>query len=775
MSETTRAGAADGGRGTGAAGKPAIDLVTLEAETRGQGAAHGGADDPGAPADRLGICCSGGGIRSAAFNLGVLQVLDRAGVLGRARYLSAVSGGSYIASAYAIATRHSDPELLAEQSAFSPGSPEERWLRNRCSYLAYGVAGKARLVASVLVGVLANVVVLGLVLFATMRPLGWLYGRWQESLQLPAGCGSLSGEQCYRTAELAHLRPWLIGIATAVAVAVLLALVARMFYPGWPLRRWLNRVAVLVLVGAAATAVVVVVLPGLVVLTRNLLGGKEALQPVALGADATSSQTKSGNSLVLGSSVGLLAVVGTAATQLAVQLRAAFGVGKKVAAGVGRFRKLNKGLRRLLVYAVGGLVGPLAVLAGAVLILNDAATRRTPSSGEVVVWAAVLAVTLVVLRYADITSWSMHPFYKQRLSSAFAVVRARNPRTGRPEARQKDYADLTTLSDFGRDAMPSFPELVICAAANVSDPGATPPGSDVVSFVFSPSSISMAAGDGTTTRMDTADYEDRVGERRRADVTVQAAVAMSGAAISPSMGKMTIAPLRFLLALSNVRLGVWLPNPRNLPVGCDRVDGTQGRALVDRIAPANPRPYLLVKEVLGLHRLSSRYVYVTDGGHYENLGLLELVRRRCATIVCLDAAGGSPTSFSTLGQAIALIRAELNVDVSIDPTVIRPQPGKQTSQCYAVGKIHYPDGPAGTLVYVKAAVIDKGPWDVLAFAEKDAVFPAHPTASQLYTGERFEAYRALGAAAGEQAIQALSELSEAHRPSERVPEPSAAT
>ena len=77
-----------------------------------QGGPNGdGPDEPDGtrgPASGIGICCSGGGIRSAAFNLGALQSLDEADVLRRADHLSAVSGGSYIASAYAIASRYSD-------------------------------------------------------------------------------------------------------------------------------------------------------------------------------------------------------------------------------------------------------------------------------------------------------------------------------------------------------------------------------------------------------------------------------------------------------------------------------------------------------------------------------------------------------------------------------------------------------------------------------------------------------------------------------------------
>ncbi len=42
------------------------------------------------------VCLSGGGIRSAAFSLGVLQVLAYRGLLTQFHYLSTVSGGGYI-------------------------------------------------------------------------------------------------------------------------------------------------------------------------------------------------------------------------------------------------------------------------------------------------------------------------------------------------------------------------------------------------------------------------------------------------------------------------------------------------------------------------------------------------------------------------------------------------------------------------------------------------------------------------------------------------------
>src|SRR3954470_10980258 len=104
---------------------------------------------------RIGVCCSGGGIRSAAFNLGALQCLQAQRVLKQADYLSAVSGGSYIASAFCTVAKTWEKERNGEDShpglvpddalPFHPGSPEEHFLRNHLAYLASNGFAKVHL------------------------------------------------------------------------------------------------------------------------------------------------------------------------------------------------------------------------------------------------------------------------------------------------------------------------------------------------------------------------------------------------------------------------------------------------------------------------------------------------------------------------------------------------------------------------------------------------------------------------------------------------------
>jgi len=160
-----------------------------------------------------------------------------------------------------------------------------------------------------------------------------------------------------------------------------------------------------------------------------------------------------------------------------------------------------------------------------------------------------------------------------------------------------------------------------------------------------------------------SDYELAVGDKAQARfTTLPTAMAISGAAFAPSMGKMTRTPFRFFLALANLRLGVWVPNPR-------RLDKFISRNVVHQVLP---RPQYLLREMLGRNHLDAPFLYITDGGHYENLGLVELLRRKCETIWCIDASGDEVDTFSTLGGALQTAESELQISVDIQPGTTCP-------------------------------------------------------------------------------------------------------
>ena len=95
------------------------------------------------------------------------------------------------------------------------------------------------------------------------------------------------------------------------------------------------------------------------------------------------------------------------------------------------------------------------------------------------------------------------------------------------------------------------------------------------------------------------------------------------------MGFQTSTTIALLMTLFNVRLGWWVGNP-----------GPWGTKTYRR---SSPRWSLIriLQEALGLTIDRRSYVYLSDGGHFENLGLYEMVRRRCRIIVVSDAGQDS--------------------------------------------------------------------------------------------------------------------------------------
>jgi hypothetical protein len=189
-----------------------------------------------------------------------------------------------------------------------------------------------------------------------------------------------------------------------------------------------------------------------------------------------------------------------------------------------------------------------------------------------------------------------------------------------------------------------------------------------------------------------------------------------------------------LLTLFNVRLGGWARNPR------------YGR-------PGNYGPFwglfYLLTELFGRTNSRSSYVYLSDGGHFENLGIYELVRRRCRCIVVSDAEQDGDYTFDGLGSAVRKCYSDLGIPITIDLKDLRPAGAdKVARRHWAVGTIHYdavhPAANPGVLVYFKASLTGDEPADVQTYAREHPPFPHQTTADQFFTESQFESYRALG-------------------------------
>ncbi len=174
-------------------------------------------------------------------------------------------------------------------------------------------------------------------------------------------------------------------------------------------------------------------------------------------------------------------------------------------------------------------------------------------------------------------------------------------------------------------------------------------------------------------------------------ITLGTATAISGAAVSPDMGYNSSSIVSLLLTLFNVRLGWWLGNP-----------GAAGNDTYKYSNPGAGATYLL-DEALGRTNDEKPHVYLSDGGHFENLGLYEMVLRRCHTILVIDADEDRDFAFENLGNAIRKIRTDLGISIEFaEFSNFRKRNDDGPTLYCAVGKIRYrpedPCQPDGRLI-----------------------------------------------------------------------------
>jgi len=209
------------------------------------------------------------------------------------------------------------------------------------------------------------------------------------------------------------------------------------------------------------------------------------------------------------------------------------------------------------------------------------------------------------------------------------------------------------------------------------------------------------------------------------------AVAISGAAASPNMGYHSAPALTFIMTLFNARLGSWLGNPRQW-----RWRDEGPRLAFDSI----------IREAFGLTTDTSPYVYLSDGGHFENLALYEMVRRRCRYIIVLDGGADPKYTYEDLANALRKIRIDMKIPIEFEDPL--PQPGSKPATRCALATIHYKAIDSsledGELIYIKPVVLEKDPPDVTQYQAANHAFPHESTGDQWFNESQTESYRMLG-------------------------------
>lgn len=354
---------------------------------------------------------------------------------------------------------------------------------------------------------------------------------------------------------------------------------------------------------------------------------------------------------------------------------------------------------------------------------------------------ALLGISSLMAWFININRFSLQSMYRNRLTRAYLgasnIDRKPNKFTG------FDPNDNHHMNEFWPAANPGRRKKllhVINIALNLVK------GDDLAVQHRKAESFTVSAlhsGSGELGYRKSREYGGRQG------ITIGTAMAISGAAASPNMGYHTSAVLSFLMTLFNARLGWWLGNP-----------GKPGNGKLSTYDKSGPRWALrpLVAESLGFTDHEHPYVYLSDGGHFENLGLYEMVRRRCHFVVVSDAGQDAGCKFEDLGGAIRKIRIDFGISIDFEQGVhifgrSADQKINRAGKYCAVGTINYNDvdgaaAPPGVLIYIKPAFYGNGgnePRDVYQYAMSCSTFPHETTADQFFTESQFESYRALGA------------------------------
>jgi hypothetical protein len=256
------------------------------------------------------------------------------------------------------------------------------------------------------------------------------------------------------------------------------------------------------------------------------------------------------------------------------------------------------------------------------------------------------------------------------------------------------------------------------------------------SFTFSP----LHAGSIGTGYRKIGRKEDSSLEQYGSGMTVGQAVSLSGAAVSPNMGYYSSAPVTALLTIFNLRLGAWLGNPKNSTTW---------------MRPGPRYGWLqLIRESLGFTSAEDDYVYISDGGHFDNLGAYELIRRRCKIVICCDAGADPKSSMHELGMLVRKVRTDFGIRIDIGTDSLKPNEKGICRSHVAVGRIRYSDRHEvaenkkdeldGYLLYIKPSFTGDEPSDTIDYRTSHPDFPHQTTVDQFFSESQFESYRALG-------------------------------
>lgn len=653
----------------------------------------------------VGLALSGGGIRSATFALGVLQRLARSDLLKHFDYLSTVSGGGYIGGALTWLLNHSNSGAIGP-TAFPYGTEKRRLGRNEPKLLKY-----LRLHGNYLTpgrGITALSLVAVLLRGIVLNLLVWL--------------------------PLAVLFFWVLQIVEACIIAwtstygykdALAEIHSAERTGGYGYPEALALAGMGFLLVSVFYSLVTRCPPRRAYWWRRLF---ECGSPWLLGLV-----------LVLAVLCSLPIVVGWARQAGAAAVLAGLAGGLVSFAGSGA-----AGRGRISV----GVLAPVAsvlLLYGLALVSYDLADqyRRTVWPWADWLFGGTLALSVLTGWCVNLNYVSLHRYYRDRLMEAFMRSPETNVKTVKTGAAWQ--ANRAKLQDMCVKHAPYHLVNTNVVLVDSDDPRYRKRGGDA--FLLSP----LCCGGTATGWISTNAY------MRRDPLTLPTAIAISGAAANPNTGAGGVGPTRhpltsLLMGLLNIRLGYWVPSPRAK---------TKRQPVASHFRAAR---YELHRRGYAEHQ---NLLQLSDGGHFENLGVYELVRRQVKVIVCCDAAADPGFDFKDLQVLEHRIRTDFGARIEFDDKnrielLIPREPDPQKVQArdsqtdaypvgarfaergYIRGAIVYPNQSQSTFILLKTTMIRRLGLLLKGYKGANRAFPDQTTADQFFDEEQFEAYRELG-------------------------------
>jgi len=742
------------------------EILEIRARRNAEGLPAGSLSDRPTPEnDLVGLAISGGGVRSASIALGVVQALSRRGVLRRVDYLSTVSGGGFLGSCISALLHRPYAGTSPEDFPLNhlPGSGEPPALahvRSYCAYLApEGFVDTIRIPALLVRGVLINIFTTLPFLLAAVALTDFFYLNVQDfRLYVPALI--------------------FMGLSLFLVLSLAYPLVGRLFRRNF---RWGQRNTFTQFLGLSFFSALglLLTMPLLLMIWLSIMTSWDSLV-FHVGSELV-QLVKDLRSPVPWVAMGAIVLITFAALRSIEPLRgfmtkaAIYPVGL-IGPGLLFFTYLllcvtfiqppyvdshfaealeqgevPPGLLNELgnrdidigdapqiiavakgVWKIDGQPHDVAIeynemLGGEYLFLES---DQLEHSSEYLIVGSIVLVLMVVLIFYDVNVTSLHGFYRDRLSRAWLITMTPD----KPEPQHVDHLRLSELREPGSRA----PYHLIHAAVNSSEMEPRLHGRAADFFLFSKHWIGGELAGWCPTG---------VMERYDPALDLGTAMAISGAAAAPQMGDATIRPLAILMAMLNVRMAYWLPNP-----GLARNANWLAKLRMWRGAG----PQYLISEALGTASLHNAHILVSDGGHIENLGVYALLQRRCRFIMAVDGEQDGGRHCPSLLRVLRYARVDMGIDIDIDLSPIKLGENGESERSWIVGTIHYSGGQTGTLMYMKSTLTGHESAEIKEFKRRFPAFPHDSTADQFFDPERFEMYRLLGWQMAQTAIDEAS-------------------